>query len=432
MSFKLGSILVGLISVAYATTLVDTKLPGDGSYIHVNIGNPNSQNAEQHVHLSASSHQRHYSTSGYDCTHYREYNDIMNLRRDDPCRDIIKAIQVLEDMKQHHYQHGHQCMIKAIEIMANSSANYISQCHCSGSIFRHNYPYVQNDQNYNNICWKDSHFMKLYNMFYQSTDIQQHQTHIGCVTHNKLWVELNQLRHNYPTDCQMTLLNHVYTTYSATGTGHHWRNYCKCSGTVAKASATIPTTPTTPTTTTQQPTTKPTTLSSTRLTTTRQPTTTAEPKSATHPPTTAAQTSSVTPTTVKLPTSFNTCPKLSAIQDIAQHNAASNANASSCPSGGHRSPDAFVMNHCTVTHSSSWVQGLKVMDHCHRVPLYTPVATFYHGQYVPNGGTSGIFLGCLPHGFKLGEQPCNNDPTVIHVEEGGIFTGDPNVYYTIQ
>ena len=57
---------------------------------------------------------------------------------------------------------------------------------------------------------------------------------------------------------------------------------------------------------------------------------------------------------------FNTCPKLSAIQDIAQHNAASNANASSCPSGGHRSPDAFVMNHCTVTHSSSWIQGLKV------------------------------------------------------------------------
>ena len=43
----------------------------------------------------------------------------------------------------------------------------------------------------------------------------------------------------------------------------------------------------------------------------------------------------------------------------------------------------------------------QVMGHCNAVPNYTPVATFFNGQYVSNGGNTGVFLGCIQNGFKV-------------------------------
>ena len=43
----------------------------------------------------------------------------------------------------------------------------------------------------------------------------------------------------------------------------------------------------------------------------------------------------------------------------------------------------------------------KVMQHCHDIPTYTPVATFIGGTYHPSLAESGVFLGCLNEGFKV-------------------------------
>ena len=44
----------------------------------------------------------------------------------------------------------------------------------------------------------------------------------------------------------------------------------------------------------------------------------------------------------------------------------------------------------------------QVTKHCHQIPLYTPVATFSSSDvYSPYGAQSGLFVGCLPNGFKV-------------------------------
>ncbi|KAK3587440.1 hypothetical protein CHS0354_007931 [Potamilus streckersoni] len=45
--------------------------------------------------------------------------------------------------------------------------------------------------------------------------------------------------------------------------------------------------------------------------------------------------------------------------------------------------------------------GNFVMSVCERIPLYTPVATFFDGKYSSQGGLAGIFIGCLQGGFKV-------------------------------
>ncbi|KAL3854203.1 hypothetical protein ACJMK2_013481 [Sinanodonta woodiana] len=107
--------------------------------------------------------------------------------------------------------------------------------------------------------------------------------------------------------------------------------------------------------------------------------------------------------------------------------------ASSCgPTNDHRGPDALVFNLCPNTNGTSqWKVGQNVMNNCQTIPLYAPVATFINGAYSSNGGLAGIFLGCLPDGFKLAVQECGSNSNILNLGHGGILIHDPNLYYVV-
>lgn len=441
MVFNLGWLLTLCFSVAYAFQhyVVNTSLPGHGSYIHIDTGGSSQYQSQSSVnqvqgqvvynHLSgvnghgSSSHiSGTYNAYHVECTQYREYNDVLNLWNDSPCKDAIRAFQLLANIKKHHLNGGHTCLTTAIHKMAGlTSSQQHSSCGCHSNLYKHNYPYIPEYANSLNLCMGNESFKRLFNIFYQYEDINHHQYHTSCISHKDIWIDLNNMPHSN-FDCQLAFVMHVDETY------RHWRNFCGCTATSDPTTTKVATTPhptATTSTSTQIPSTTPPTTSTattTILRTTPEPTpslsTTQAPKSAT--------------TTVLVPHSLHICPKLSTVLDIAQHNIASNVNASLCPSGTHQSPEAFVLNHCTVEHPATWIQGLKVMDNCNTIPLYTPVATFFSSGYVSNGGIAGVFLGCLPNGFKIGVQPCDQTPNIAHIELGGIFTKDPNSYFTIQ
>ncbi|XP_052235235.1 mucin-2-like [Dreissena polymorpha] len=193
---------------------------------------------------------------------------------------------------------------------------------------------------------------------------------------------------------------------------------------------TIP--PTRPTTTliqTTTPTTMPptshhthktTTPPNTVITTSHKPTTTFNPTAPTVATTTLSQMYTDTPR----------CSKFKTVFDIAGTIISDNALASVCPkSGNHSSPEAFVLNHCTLTNTDpkGWKIGHQVMYNCAAVPPYTPVIETF-GTYSPNTHRSGIFLECLPEpeGFKIAYQPCDSAPTIEHVS-----SSEASLFYTV-
>ncbi|KAK3595356.1 hypothetical protein CHS0354_008779 [Potamilus streckersoni] len=108
-------------------------------------------------------------------------------------------------------------------------------------------------------------------------------------------------------------------------------------------------------------------------------------------------------------------------------------NASNCgTTNEHRGSEALVFNLCQTTNDTSqWKEGPNVMSNCQNIPLYTPIATFINGAYSSNGGLSGIFLGCLPDGFKIAVQECGSNSTILNLGLGGILTHDPKLYFIV-
>ncbi|KAK3589784.1 hypothetical protein CHS0354_021119, partial [Potamilus streckersoni] len=73
-----------------------------------------------------------------------------------------------------------------------------------------------------------------------------------------------------------------------------------------------------------------------------------------------------------------------------------------------------------------------VMEFCNLLPMFTPIATFSDKSYQPNGGKAGIFLGCLPDGFKFAVQDCYSGVQIKHLQKGGIFGNDPSNYFVVR
>ncbi|KAL3853871.1 hypothetical protein ACJMK2_013196 [Sinanodonta woodiana] len=105
--------------------------------------------------------------------------------------------------------------------------------------------------------------------------------------------------------------------------------------------------------------------------------------------------------------------------------------ASDCIPGDHKSSEALVFVSCNI--SETWRKGENVMALCSRIPMFTPIATFKNdGAYTANGGRAGMFLGCLPNGFKFAFQDCQFGIQVKHLQTGGLFLNDPSNYYIIR
>ncbi|KAH3749534.1 hypothetical protein DPMN_184032 [Dreissena polymorpha] len=164
------------------------------------------------------------------------------------------------------------------------------------------------------------------------------------------------------------------------------------------------------------------------MTTTHKPTTTTTTTSGT----TFNPTTPTVATTTELQMYSDTprCSKFKTVFDIAGTIISHNALASVCPkSGNHSSPEAFVLNHCTLTNTDpkGWKIGHQVMSNCATVPPYTPVFETF-GIYSPDTHRSGIFLECLPEpeGFKIAYQPCDSAPTIEHVS-----SSEASLFYTV-
>ncbi|XP_052283888.1 mucin-5AC-like isoform X4 [Dreissena polymorpha] len=151
------------------------------------------------------------------------------------------------------------------------------------------------------------------------------------------------------------------------------------------------------------------------------------------PTTTFNQTTPTVSTTTELHMHTDTprCSKYKTDFYIAGNVISHNALASVCPkSGNHSSPEAFVLDHCTLTNADpkGWKIGHQVMANCAAVPPYTPVIETF-GTYSPNTHRSGIFLECLPEpdGFKIAYQPCDSAPTIENVS-----SSEAQLFYTVN
>ncbi|XP_052814840.1 neurogenic locus notch homolog protein 1-like [Mya arenaria] len=148
--------------------------------------------------------------------------------------------------------------------------------------------------------------------------------------------------------------------------------------------------------------------------------------------TTTLPTTTTTTTTTKTNPVYQYCNKYSVVSDLSHGQPVANDKAPNCSSGLPTSNEAFVLNNCNVSVPKGWHQGTQVMSDCNSIPSYTAIGTFLHGYYPVGHGISGVFLECLPNGFKIAfQEHCDKSPEIRHIEQGGAGLFDPNKYYTI-
>jgi len=151
----------------------------------------------------------------------------------------------------------------------------------------------------------------------------------------------------------------------------------------------------------------------------------------TTPTTTTTTTMNLVPTIAPI---HYTCTTAQSINDLATNVKSNNPNASSCALSDHAGSDAFVLNHCDVVKQpAAWSPGQNVMDFCHSIPIYTPVATFTNNQTFNSASdTAAIFLGCLGTDIRIGLQTCDAGTRIEHFKVGGPDYRDAKLYFVIQ
>ncbi|KAK3589783.1 hypothetical protein CHS0354_021117 [Potamilus streckersoni] len=137
---------------------------------------------------------------------------------------------------------------------------------------------------------------------------------------------------------------------------------------------------------------------------------------------------------------LHVCDKASTISSILHNLTVTHASAPDCTTGDHMSSEALVLKSCNANSTTTWIKGENVMEFCNLLPLFTPIATFIDKLYQPDGGKAGIFLGCLPDGFKVvtndtnqfAVQDCYSGVQIKHLQKGGIFLHDPSNYFVVR
>ncbi|XP_052237622.1 uncharacterized protein LOC127848935 isoform X1 [Dreissena polymorpha] len=217
----------------------------------------------------------------------------------------------------------------------------------------------------------------------------------GCSTHFHLWQQLLDIRPFESYDCTMDLILRSANKYPSAEL-----DPCKCTGTLPITS-TSTTTRTSPSTTTTS---------------------------------TSSATTSTTTTTSSAPFSPHRfqCRKYDLIADIATAKYVHSNYSTPCESKISGTNEDLVLTLCNITSVEMWSRGLQVNSYCNSIPSYSPISTFsVRGSYQPADAQSGVFLECIPEGFKMVIQPCNGVPQIIHVETTGVFNNNANNYYTV-
>ncbi|XP_052237627.1 uncharacterized protein LOC127848940 isoform X2 [Dreissena polymorpha] len=216
-----------------------------------------------------------------------------------------------------------------------------------------------------------------------------------CSTLFHLWQQLLEIRPLGAYDCTMDLILRAANKYPSAEL-----DPCKCTGT-------LPITSTSTTTRTSSRTTNTTPSSTTTYTTT---------------------TNSAAPFS---PNRFQ-CRKYDLIVDIATAKYVHSNDSTPCESKISGTNEDLVLTLCNITAVETWSRGLQVISNCANIASYSPIATFSAtGSYQPADAQSGVFLECIPEGFKMAIQPCNGVPQIIHVETTGVFNNNANIYYMV-
>ncbi|KAL3853865.1 hypothetical protein ACJMK2_013164, partial [Sinanodonta woodiana] len=129
---------------------------------------------------------------------------------------------------------------------------------------------------------------------------------------------------------------------------------------------------------------------------------------------------------------IHVCNKALTISSIAYNHTVTHASASDCTTGDHTSSEALVLQNCNASSTKTWIKGENVKAICNSVPLYTPIATFNDKVFQPIGGKAGIFLGCLPDGFKIAVQDCHVGIQIRHLQAPAIGVNDPANYFIVR
>lgn len=309
------------------------------------------------------------------------YRIIRDLSETQDCISENKVYPVLKALNEQ----SHYCRKNVIDHLAHTFSGMTttpSYCHCSGHNTFHDYHSIFGDNPFG--CYPDEHFDHLYNRFFKH--FGNPHSPPACRSHHAMWAELKSV-HN--SGCQGMIVDHVGDLFNDD------RMSCTCTKAAPLQS---------------NATSKP----------QQQPTTTTQPVQ--HTATTAKQTSSV---------KYH-CGKLSTVEGIVLDQHLEKQSAIPCQPGNRNGSDeAFVLINCNTPHPTMWKQGIHVLQHCKDIPTYTPVATFIGGTYHPSLAESGVFMGCIDDGFKLGVQHCNATPTIDHVLKSSSGLQNAEHYYVI-
>ncbi|XP_045179940.2 uncharacterized protein LOC123539423 [Mercenaria mercenaria] len=344
--------------------------------------------------------------SHQSCDQIHEYNVLLTKLQNHPCISDTQIWHMLEPLQSK----SHTCLRELINNMAAYIQSHNSagkDCRCSHDFARDVvHPLGNNHDHYLECLAYNSNCEYLFNYFY----LRLHQTHevSRCQPHYHVWTHLRDIRNRLGLDQQSEMILHLIQTYS---NGHE--NVCKCHQDAK-------------TTTTERSLVKSTLPL--RVTEIHQVTTNLTNPTTIEP---VVQTIPSTQSSVKI---TSTCQKYRSVSNIAVGEISSHPLAYLCPSGNRTSNEAFVLVNCNVGSPANWIKGLNVMENCDRIPTYTPIATFgaeYLGIH-EHKGLSGIFLGCIPGGFKMAYQDCDTSATIKHIENGnGSGIDDPNTYFVI-
>lgn len=131
------------------------------------------------------------------------------------------------------------------------------------------------------------------------------------------------------------------------------------------------------------------------------------------PTTTTQQTTTVsTPDPVQ---TLKTCDKLGLLHALGNKLKIQHSLASACPDNTFTSPDALVIEYCPMGRASTWTKSINVVEGCNNDILhsqYLPIASYHFSGLT---SYSGIFLGCIPGGFKIAMQLCGQTPEIYHI-----------------
>ncbi|XP_060075825.1 uncharacterized protein LOC132555492, partial [Ylistrum balloti] len=114
------------------------------------------------------------------------------------------------------------------------------------------------------------------------------------------------------------------------------------------------------------------------------------------------------------------CDKIKVLDAIALNIAISiNDNVNqSCPDHPDKAPsDDLMYTVCDVTPQSTVFKGAAMMRNCYFHKPYTAVKAFTTDTKNLSLALSGVFIECLPNGFKMVVQSCESAPYILSVTE---------------